>query len=48
MVASQEDPEANAFAGVLLMPGNVLDEQIKLYWIIGKKITVNDVLILTE
>ena len=48
MAASQEDLEANAFAGLLLMPDNMLDEQIKLYGITGEKITVDDVLTLME
>lgn len=48
MAASQEDLEANAFAGVLLMPDSMLDEQIKLYGIISEKITVDDVLMLME
>ncbi len=48
MAVSQEDFEANAFAGVLLMPDSMLDEQIKLYGIIGEKITVDDVLTLMD
>ncbi len=48
MAFSQEDLEANAFAGLLLMPGNILDEQIKLYGITGDKISVDDVLVLME
>ena len=45
---SQEDLEANAFAGLLLMPDSVLDEQIKLYGIACDKITVDDVLTLMD
>lgn len=48
MAVSQEDLEANAFAGVLLMPDSILDEQIKLYGITGEKITIDDVLMLME
>lgn len=45
---SQEDLEANAFAGLLLMPDNMLDEQIKIYGISQDKISVDDILILME
>lgn len=48
MAVSQEDLEANAFAGLLLMPDGILDEQIKLYGIVGENITVDDVLTLME
>lgn len=48
MAVSQEDLEANAFAGLLLMPDSILDEQIKLYGITGGMITVDDVLMLME
>ena len=48
MAVSQEDLEANAFAGALLMPDSMLDEQIKLYGINGEKIEVDDVLTLME
>lgn len=48
MVVPQEDLEANAFAGLLLMPDSMLDEQIKLYGITGEKISVDDVLTLME
>ena len=48
LAVSQEDLEANAFAGLLLMPDNVIDEQAKLYGITGDKISVDDVLILME
>lgn len=45
---SQEDMEANAFAGLLLMPDGLLDEQLRLYNINCEKISVDDVLILME
>ena len=45
---SQEDLEANAFAGLLLMPDGILDEQIKLYGIVADKMAVDDVLVLME
>ena len=45
---SQEDLEANAFAGLLLMPDNMLDEQIKMYGITGERISVDDILTLME
>ena len=48
LAVSQEDLEANAFAGLLLMPDSMLDEQIKLYGIIGDKVSVEDVLTLME
>lgn len=48
MAMSQEDLEANAFAGLLLMPDSMLDEQIKIYGIIGEKISVDDVVTLME
>ena len=48
MAMSQEDLEANAFAGLLLIPDSMLDEQIKLYGITGEKISVDDVLTLME
>ena len=48
MAVSQEDLEANAFAGLLLMPDSMLDEQIKLYGITGEKIIIDDVLTLME
>ena len=47
-VVSEEDLEANAFAGLLLMPDNIIDEQLKLYGIGCEKITVDDVLTLME
>lgn len=48
MAVSQEDLKANAFAGLLLMPDSMVDEQIKLYGIKGEKISVDDVLTLME
>lgn len=48
LAVSQEDLEANAFAGVLLMQDSMLDEQLKLYGITGEKISVDDVLTLME
>ncbi|MCR4597546.1 MAG: ImmA/IrrE family metallo-endopeptidase [Acetatifactor sp.] len=45
---SQEDLEANAFAGLILMPDSILDEQIKIYGLNGDKLTVDDVLVLME
>ena len=48
MNVPQEELEANAFAGLLLMPDRILDEQIKLYGIAGEKISVDDVLTLME
>lgn len=48
MAVSQEDLEANAFAGLLLMPDSILDEQIKIYGINDDKLSVDDVLVLME
>ena len=48
MAVSQEDLEANAFAGLLLMPDSMLDEQIRLYGINGERISADDVLTLME
>ena len=45
---SQEDLEANAFAGLLLMPDNILDEQIKIYGIDNDNLSADDVLVLME
>lgn len=45
---SQEDLEANAFAGLLLMPDGMLDEQLKLYGIACEHISVDDVLTLMD
>lgn len=46
--ATQEDLEANAFAGLLLMPDTSLAEQFKMYGISREKIAVDDVLILMD
>lgn len=43
-----EDLEANAFAGLLLMPDGLLREQIRLYGINEADITVDDILTLME
>ena len=48
MAASQEDLEANAFAGLLLMPDNILNEQIRLYGITCGRLSTDDVLTLME
>ena len=48
VAVSQEDLEANAFAGLLLMPDSILDEQIKIYGINSDKLSVDDVLVLME
>lgn len=45
---SQEDLEANAFAGLLLMPDNLLNEQIEVYGIEKGKIDLEDVLLLMD
>jgi Zn-dependent peptidase ImmA (M78 family) len=45
---SQEDLEANAFAGLLLMPDSSLIEQFKIFGLSGEKIAVDDVLILMD
>lgn len=45
---TQEDLEANAFAGLLLMPDGLMQEQILLYGISGEHITVDDILTLME
>lgn len=46
--ASQEDLEANAFAGLLLMPVSHIDSQIKMYGIEPKRMTVDDVILLMD
>jgi Zn-dependent peptidase ImmA (M78 family) len=46
--ATQEDLEANAFAGLLLMPDASLAEQIRMFGISKEHITVDDVLVLME
>ena len=45
---SKEDLEANAFAGLLLMPDSMLEEHLKLYGINSEKISVDDVLTLMD
>lgn len=45
---TQEDLEANAFAGLLLMPDGLIQEQIRLYGISGEHIKVDDILTLME
>lgn len=45
---SQEDLEANAFAGLLLMPDSFMREQVSLYGINGDTIIVDDILTLME
>lgn len=46
--ASQEDLEANAFAGLLLMPDTSLTEQFKIFGISRENIDVEGVLILMD
>lgn len=46
--AAQEDIEANAFAGLLLMPDEKLIEQFKMFGISRERISVDDVMILME
>lgn len=46
--ASQEDLEANAFAGLLLMPDASLTEQVKMFGISGEKTDIDDVLVLMD
>lgn len=46
--ASQEDLEANAFAGLLLMPDASLTEQFKMFGISKERMNVDDVLILMD
>lgn len=45
---TQEDLEANAFAGLLLMPDGLMREQIRLYGIKEEDIKVDDILVLME
>lgn len=45
---TQEDLEANAFAGLLLMPDGMMREQIALYGINEEDVKVDDVLTLME
>ncbi|MDY5497279.1 MAG: ImmA/IrrE family metallo-endopeptidase [Anaerobutyricum sp.] len=48
VAVSQEDLEANAFAGLLLMPDLIMKEQVALFGIEGENIGVDDVLKLME
>lgn len=46
--ASQEDLEANAFAGLLLMPDSSLIEQFKMFGISRNEMSIDDVLVLMD
>ncbi len=48
VATTQEDLEANAFAGLLLMPDASLAEQFKMFGISKDKIEIDDVLILMD
>ena len=48
IAVTQEDFEANAFAGLLLMPDNLLYEQIDVYGISGGVMDIDDVLLLMD
>jgi Zn-dependent peptidase ImmA (M78 family) len=48
IAVTQEDLEANAFAGLLLMPDALLFEQIEVYGIAKESLTVDDVLLLMD
>ncbi len=48
VVASQEDLEANAFAGLLLMPDSSIFEQFKMYDIPKDNIGIDDILTLMD
>lgn len=48
VAVTQEDLEANAFAGLLLMPDNLLKEQISVYGIKSDSLSVDDVLLLMD
>ena len=48
VAVSQEDLEANAFAGLLLMPDGSLLEQFKMFGISKDSMNIDDVLILME
>lgn len=48
VAASQEDLEANAFAGLLLMPDSSLVEQFKMFGISKDNMSIDDVLILMD
>ena len=45
---SQEDLEANAFAGLLLMPDASVIEQFKMFWLSKEKLDVDGVIILMD
>ena len=45
---TQEELEANAFAGLLLMPDGLMREQVALYGICGEYIKIDDILTLME
>ncbi|MCM1221862.1 MAG: ImmA/IrrE family metallo-endopeptidase [Lachnospiraceae bacterium] len=47
-VVTQEDLEANAFAGLVLMPDALMREQVALYGITKENIKVDDILTLME
>lgn len=48
VAATQEDLEANAFAGLLLMPDVILSEQIFVYGIVKEAVDVDDILLLMD
>lgn len=48
VATSREDMEANAFAGLLLMPDRLLNEQITLYSIPKSNVTSDDILSLMD
>jgi len=45
---TQEDLEANAFAGLLLMSDDRMEEQIRLFGISGQSVSIDDILILMD
>lgn len=45
---TREDSKANAFAGLILMPGKMLNQQLVIFGIKGNSVTVDDVLTLME
>ena len=47
-MSSQEDREANAFAGLLLMPDNIIKKQIDLYDIGINHFTLDDIVMLMD
>jgi Zn-dependent peptidase ImmA (M78 family) len=48
VAVTQEDLEANAFAGLLLMPDSLLSEQITVYDIAKESVGVDDVLLMMD